>query len=311
MRPVTISVGPLATADDNGIAESQPVDGAFQLGLNGVLSDFSSDSIAPAQTLAGAGELALTDSRVYLAGNQYVVISAIDDESAVTFTIVGVAEGNVGVTETLYGPHAGFVVSQKQFSQIISISADGATSDDVEVGTWTAATLDQPRPVLLTFGADETGVDFAITGTDRYGNVITEIVGGNATSASTAQDFATVKSIFVNGALTANIIVGTSEIAGSDWVRFDDWAPNYISIQCVANGTVDYTVEYTLNDPNSPWDPVISSSVTWVTSDDPDVVGATGNATSNFIFAPAFARIKLNSGTGSVNATFLQSFGGI
>lgn len=96
----------------------------------------------------------------------------------------------------------------------------------------------------------------------------------------------------------------------SDWVRFDDWAPSYISIQCVTGGTVDYTIEYTLDDPNSPTNPVAINSVTWVESDDADVVNATGDATSNFIFAPTFARVKLNSGTGSVRATFLQSAGG-
>lgn len=96
----------------------------------------------------------------------------------------------------------------------------------------------------------------------------------------------------------------------SRWVRFDDWAPSYISIQCVADGTVNYTIEYTLDDPNSPTYPVPENDVTWAVSDDSDVVNATGNATSNFIFAPTYARVLLNSGDGSVRATFLQSSGG-
>lgn len=111
--------------------------------------------------------------------------------------------------------------------------------------------------------------------------------------------------------ITVSVSDASSEAQYSRWVRFDDWAPNYISIQCVADGTVDYTLEYTLDDPNSPWNPVAINDVTWVTSDDADVVNATGNATSNFIFAPTFARIKLNSGSGNVVATFLQSFGGV
>ena len=311
MRPIVVSVGPLATADDNGIVESQTPAGAGQLALNGALTDFSADSIAVAQTLLAPGALALTDSRVYLAGNQYVTITAIADETAVNFTIVGVAVGNVGVTETIAGPNAGIAVSTKQYSQIISITSDAATSDDVFVGTWTAATLDQPRRVLLTFGADETGTDFTVTGTDAVGNVISEVIGGTATTALSALDYATVTSISTSAAANAGIIIGTTDVASSAWVRFDDWAPNYISIQNVASGTVNYTIEYTLNDPNSPWNPVVESSVTWVSSDDPDVVGATGNSTSNFIFAPAYARVKLNSGNGSVNATFLQSFGGV
>lgn len=111
------------------------------------------------------------------------------------------------------------------------------------------------------------------------------------------------------------ITVSVSDASGgaqySNWVRFDDWAPNYISIQCVVTGTADYTVEYTLDDPNSPWEPVAVNSVTWVESDDTDVVNASADAVSNFIFAPTFARVKLNSGNGSVRATFLQSFGGV
>jgi len=311
MRPIVVSVGPLATADDNGVMESQQPAADGPMILNGALTDFSSTSIAPAQTLAGAQDLALVDSRVYLAGNQYVVITSIGDETGVNFTITGVAQGNVGVTETIAGPNAGAVVTTKQFSQIISIASDGATSDDVEVGTWTAATFDQPRRLLLTFSADETGTDFTVIGTDASGNVISEVIGGSATTALSALDYATITSISTSATASGAIIAGTTDVASSAWVRFDDWAPNYISIQNVASGTVNYTIEYTLNDPNSPWNPVLESSVTWVASDDPDVVGATGNSTSNFIFAPAYARVKLNSGDGSVNATFLQSFGGI
>ena len=90
-------------------------------------------------------------------------------------------------------------------------------------------------------------------------------------------------------------------------VRFDDYAPSNISIQCTVTGTVDYTVQTTLDDPNSPTNPVPEASMTWVNSSDTVVVGATATKQSNFLFAPTFVRIKLNSGSGSVSATFLQS----
>jgi len=96
----------------------------------------------------------------------------------------------------------------------------------------------------------------------------------------------------------------------SSWVRFDDFAPSNISIQCTVSGVVDYTVESTLDDPNDPISPVASGSMTWVESSDTNVVGATTTKQSNFLFAPKFARIKLNSGAGSVTATFLQSSNG-
>lgn len=96
----------------------------------------------------------------------------------------------------------------------------------------------------------------------------------------------------------------------SSWLRFDDFAPSNISIQCTVSGTVNYTVQSTLDDPNDPINPVATGSVTWVDSSDTAVVGATTTQQSNFLFAPKFVRIKLNSGSGSVTATFLQSSNG-
>ena len=93
----------------------------------------------------------------------------------------------------------------------------------------------------------------------------------------------------------------------SSWVRFDDFAPSNISVQCTVTGTVNYTVQSTLDDPNDPFNPVAVGSVTFVDSSDTNVVGATATKQSNFLFAPKYARIKLSSGSGSVVATFLQS----
>ena len=107
-----------------------------------------------------------------------------------------------------------------------------------------------------------------------------------------------------------NIAVGTNTIGGSSWVRFDDFAPSNISIQCNVTGTVNYTVQSTLDDPNDPFHPVAIGSITWVNSSDTAVVGATATQQSNFLFAPKYARILLSSGTGTVTATFLQSSNG-
>lgn len=96
----------------------------------------------------------------------------------------------------------------------------------------------------------------------------------------------------------------------SSLVRFDDFAPSNISIQCTVTGTVNYTVQSSLDDPNDPFNPVAENAMTWVNSSDTGVVGATATKQSNFLFAPKFARIVLSSGSGSVVATFLQSSNG-
>lgn len=109
--------------------------------------------------------------------------------------------------------------------------------------------------------------------------------------------------------VTVSVSDASAAIKYSPWVRFDDWSQNYISIQCNVDGTVNYTIQTTLDDPNSATNPVAINSVTWFDSNDTEVVGATAAAQSNFIFAPTFARVKLNSGSGTVTATFLQSGG--
>lgn len=109
--------------------------------------------------------------------------------------------------------------------------------------------------------------------------------------------------------ITVSVSDASEEVKYSDWVRFDDWGQNYISIQAVVADTVDYTIQYTLDDPNSPTNPVAINNVTWFDSNDTAVVNATDSMTSNFLYAPTFARVKLNSGDGSVVAIFLQSGG--
>src|ERR1019366_4393690 len=106
---------------------------------------------------------------------------------------------------------------------------------------------------------------------------------------------------------TAAVTVGTNGIAATPWVRFDDWAMPQIAIQCNASGTVNYTTQATMDDPNSATNPVLPSAVTWVATSDAAGVGATGSVQTNFAYCPIFARVLLNSGTGYVSATFLQS----
>lgn len=171
--------------------------------------------------------------------------------------------------------------------------------------------LDEPRQVQITTDADDSGITFTVFGTTYSNQAISEIITGpNATTANSVLDFATVTNISTSNATAGNVSVGTSNVAHSRWVRFDDFAPSNISIQCNADGTVDYTVQSTLDDPNDPKNPVSPVDVTWVNTSDTAGVNATGSIQSNFLFAPKFARIALNSGNGSVTTTFLQSSNG-
>lgn len=106
---------------------------------------------------------------------------------------------------------------------------------------------------------------------------------------------------------TVTVSDASGGVQYSSMVRFDDFAPSNISIQCNVTGTVNYTIQSSMDDPNDPISPVAVGSMVWIDTSDLVGVGATTSIQSNFLFAPKFARIKLNSGSGSVRAVFLQS----
>lgn len=209
------------------------------------------------------------------------------------------------------GPLAAASANNIATSQTVSGAAAVTLNGSLVNGSGVAV-LDKPRQILITNVGNDSGITFTVTGTSFTGGSISQTVTGtNGSTVATTLDFATVTSITTSGSTSASgITVGTNAVAGSSWVRFDDFAPSNISIQCDVSGTVNYTVQSTLNDPNSPTNPVEISSVNWISSSDSAVVNQTATAQSNFNFSPCYARILLNGGTGSVTATFLQSSNG-
>jgi len=137
------------------------------------------------------------------------------------------------------------------------------------------ATLDSPRRILITT-ADTTHT-FTITGKTPTGSVISESFLVVAGSSYSTLDYATVTSITLNGTATGAVTVGTNGIASTPWVRLDEWANSQVAIQCDVVGTVNFTVQSTLNDPNSNTNPVIPSAVVWIPTNDTGAVGATAS----------------------------------
>lgn len=167
------------------------------------------------------------------------------------------------------------------------------------------AILDALRRVLIT--TSDTTHTFTITGLSPTGTLLSEsflIAGGSTYSVL---DYARVTSITISGAATGAVTVGTNGIASTPWVRLDEWANSYVTIQCDVTGTVNYTVQSTLDDPNSPTEPIAPPAVNWIATNDVAAVGSTTSLQTNFLFSPTYARVLLNSGTGSVSARFIQA----
>jgi hypothetical protein len=123
---------------------------------------------------------------------------------------------------------------------------------------------------------------------------------------ATLQDFLTVTQLLPGGGgWTAAATVGTNGVASSPWKTVNkEFGPTALSIGCVISGTVNYTVEYTYDDPNNtlgngPAIPQPWSHATLVNK----AVSADG-----IISSPIYAwRLTLNSGTGAVTATGIQA----
>lgn len=107
--------------------------------------------------------------------------------------------------------------------------------------------------------------------------------------------------------ITVTVSDASAGVKYSNWVRLDPWAPGQVAVQLNVDGTVNYTLQQTLDDPNSPTDPVPVNSVTWINCADSAVVGATTAKQTNYQFTPIFCRVVLNSGSGTVKATFVQA----
>ena len=194
---------------------------------------------------------------------------------------------------------------------LTSTPTAGAVSLNGALVTAGVAYLGDPRRVLVTTAGADAGKTMTITGTDANGNIQVDTVTlPSASTVFTSLDFLTVTGITISATAVGAVIVGTNGVGGSRWVRFNDFAPSNISIQCNVTGTVNYTIQATLDDPNDPFNPTPAEDVIWVNSSDAAVVSSSSTQQSNFLFTPKYAKVLINSGSGTVVATFLQSSNG-
>lgn len=329
-KPITVTIGPLAIADADGVSVSQTAAAAQYLVINGALcgTTFDADSICASQSPAGSGALTLNGANV-AGGVAYfnptpvrVYITSAGNDSGRTFTIAGTIFSVTGppiyVTETVTGANTNTVATTKTFNTVTSVTISGASAAAVTVGHSGTATMDMARRVIITSAGNDTGITFTLSGTDWAGNTISETVtGASGAAASSVLDYLTVTSVLTSGATAGGVQVGTNGVAASPWVHFDPLGgSSEVSIQATVSGTVNFTVQQTLDSPvrvtNAvhPNTGLARSAVTWVSHPDTALASATATAQGNYAYAPVFARVLLNSGTGTVTTTFRHTTGG-
>jgi len=86
----------------------------------------------------------------------------------------------------------------------------------------------------------------------------------------------------------------------------DTWANAQTIIQVNVSGTANYTVQGSMDDPNSPTDSVAEANMTWIDCAATSLVAATANAQGTLVATPIFLRLKQNSGNGTATMTVAQ-----
>lgn len=169
------------------------------------------------------------------------------------------------------------------------------------------ATLDVARRVLIsTLGGDNTGITFTVYGTGTNNLVQNETIsGGNSAAVYTTHDFITVTRVAVSGATTGAVTVGTNGVASTSPWMVDQYTNSpSIGLGSDVTGTVNYTVEFSMNHYGPLWD---LNSVTPVWYSVFGFAAQTSNVFGKLDQPCTMVRLTVNSGTGSVKVRGIQS----
>lgn len=282
MQPITLTVGPLAAGSANAVALSQTPSAGVMV-INGTPSGGKTT-----KGFQGTGSI-----------------------SANVLTITATSFGAVTPGQLLTGlhgilPNTVVLAPGPVANTWIVNNAQTVTSTTIIGGE--VVTMDQPRQVLITTVADESGNTFTISGTDWAGDPISETLAGPAIgTVASVLSYLTVTQVAIASTAGGAITVGTNGVASSPWARLDGFAGQTVALQCdVSAAGANYTVQSTMDDPNSPTNPTTPAAMTWINSTDNSVVNASASAQSFYPFVPLWMRVVLNSGSGSVSMTLQQ-----
>jgi len=166
------------------------------------------------------------------------------------------------------------------------------------------ATLAAQQTVGITSAGNDSAVNFTVTGTDDQGRVISQTIAGpNANTVQTTLNYRTVTQIAVSAAVASAVTVDTLQIGGSQEIPVDRYlGPTDISVGVIVTGTLNYTVQWTLDDVFG----AAPGPFTWFSAG-ANLVGAS-TTQSGSIGAPVSAiRLLTNSGNGAGKIIVQQS----
>lgn len=197
-------------------------------------------------------------------------------------TLAAAAANNIALSQSLLT--AGNVV------------LDGAL---VAGGVATLTSAGAARQVIITSASDDTGITFTLYGTNATGNPISEsFAGASGGVATSTLYYRTITRIAASGATAGDITVGTNGVGVTRVANIDTALnPGNATVVINVTGTVNYTLQWTVDD--------IQGTPAW--NSDPVLATVATSGSTSYAMPISGVRILVNSGTGAIAATLLQS----
>jgi hypothetical protein len=164
------------------------------------------------------------------------------------------------------------------------------------------------RQLTLTSAGNISAVNFTITGLSMRGDAQTEVIAGpNATTVTTTAYWKEIYSIAASAAVGSAMTVGIGSVGQSNPFINDYYIlGDTTTTQVVVTGTINYSAQVTLDNPQT------SSTPTWFSHPTAGLVAATTTQIGYMTTPVVSQRILVNSSAaGSLVATIMQQAIGI
>ena len=198
------------STDNDSLVTSKAISSVAALQFDGTFSTTDDDSLFALKQINSADPLNL-DGILKNNKNLYakVQFTFTGNETGKTFTVAGYDKDGKYQSDIINGG-SGTVNGAIEFKEILSITPSSATGNTVKIGTLAQSALVNGSTVTITSGSNLTSNKFTVTGTDMFGNSMTEVItGGNNTTVYGKKVFKLISSIVPSATESGNVSIGT------------------------------------------------------------------------------------------------------
>ncbi len=242
--------------DRNGLAAAETLASTgLAFTLDGALADSTFDRNGLVASVTPTAETVLTlvsAAKVLVETNKPVRVSVFggSDESGKVLHVNGRNKFGGIIHEAITMPNADTIFGTTDFYEIISITASAATTGAIEVGINGKYKPVVPQYIAIYSGSNDSSRTYTVTGTDRYGDDVTEdITGPNNSTVVGLVNFQTVRAVVIDSTGSAGAVeVGIDGTCSSQWyvTNYRGAAADLNIFLDVISGTGTYAVETTM-----------------------------------------------------------------